>query len=138
MYATIADMRALFGEGEIIALSDRAGTGQADDTLLIQALSRASSLADSYLARRHDVPLAEAPAVLTAVVCDIARYMLVGGPVSETDPIAERYRQALRWLSDVAQGRADLPLVTPGTDGKLTLEFASGRRAWAAAPPEEP
>lgn len=136
MYATVADMSGLYGETELIALSDRDGTGEVDTTLIEAALDRAGSEADSYLARRYAVPLAEVPPVLVTVVCDIARHLLTGGPTSETDPIEERYRRAVAWLSDVAAGRADLPV--PRLEGEATgPAFSSGRRDWAAAPSEE-
>jgi len=136
VYATLEDMRGLYGEGEVVALSDRAGTGEADEVLLAAALTRASSMADSYLARRYPVPLAAAPPVLVTVVCDIARHLLTGGPTSETDPIEERYKHALAWLSDVASGKADLPVAAPEGDGTGPA-FSSGRRVWAAQPAGE-
>lgn len=135
MYATLGDMRGLYGEGEIIALSDRAGIGTADEGLITEALARAGSEADSYLSRRYPLPLAEVPPVLKTVVCDIARHLLTGGPTSETDPIEERYKRAVAWLSDVAAGKADLPIPRP--ESGAGPEFFSGRRDWAAAPVAE-
>lgn len=131
MYATLEDMRGLYGEAEIIALSDRAGVGTADEALITDALTRAGSEADSYLSRRYSLPLAEVPPVLKTVVCDIARHLLTGGPTSETDPIEERYKRAVAWLSDVAAGQADLPIPRP--ESGAGPEFSSGRRDWTAA-----
>jgi len=137
MYAALADMTAAFGEDELRAITDRDGLGVVDETLVVDALARAASEADSYLARRYPVPVpAPAPPVLTAAVCDIARYRLTGGPASETEPILERYRQAIKWLERLAAGKADLPgLATPGQDGGLGgVAFSTGRRVFDRRP----
>lgn len=135
MYATLEDMRGLYGEGELISLSDRAGTGTVDGALVADALTRAGSEADSYLSRRYVLPLAEVPPVLKTVVCDIARHLLTGGPTTETDPIETRYKRAVAWLGDIAAGKADLPLPAP-VGGSVGPAFSSGRRDWAATPEE--
>jgi len=96
----------------------------------LEALERASSEADTYLAARYQLPLSSVPKALAAVVCDMARYRLTGGETTETTPIATRYRAAVAWLKDVAAGRAVLPGVaaTPAGGG---VEFSPGRRDFA-------
>jgi len=130
MYATLDDMTAAFGLDELVDITDRDHTDAVDVPLVDAALLRASSEADSYLARRYPVPIASpVPPVLVAAVCDIARYRLTGGPASETDPILERYRQAIQWLSRVADGKADLPGQSlPGEGSANGVAFATGRR----------
>ncbi|PKN07499.1 MAG: DUF1320 domain-containing protein [Deltaproteobacteria bacterium HGW-Deltaproteobacteria-8] len=133
-YATVADLLAAFGEQEVIALADREDTGAVDDTVALEALERASSEADTYLAARYQLPLSSTPKALVAVVCDMARYRLTGGETTETTPIATRYRAAVAWLKDVAAGRAVLPSVaaTPAGGG---VEFCTGRRDFARVSP---
>lgn len=108
MYVTLADMLDAFGENEVLAISDRENSGEIDTAVINEGLRRAISEAESYLSRRYSMPPAACPAVLTAVVCDIARYRLTGGPATETDPIRERYKLAIAWLEQVAQGKVDL------------------------------
>lgn len=136
MYATLDDMTAAFGADELLAITDRDNAGEVDAALVEAALARASSESDSYLARRYAVPVAEpVPPVLTAAVCDIARYRLTGGPASETDPILERYRQAVKWLERVAAGSADLPGQSlPGEGSTAGVAFATGRRVFDRRP----
>jgi len=136
MYATLDDLRAAFGEDELLAITDRDNTGAVDAGLAEEALARAASEADSYLARRYAVPVAApAPPVLVAAVCDIARYRLTGGPASETDPILERYRQAVKWLERVAEGTADLPGQSqPGEGSAAGVAFSTGRRVFDRRP----
>lgn len=136
-YATVADLIAAFGSQEVIALTDREGRpeadiGTVDSTVALEALERASSEADTYIAARYALPLSSTPQALVAVVCDIARYRLTGGEANETDPIASRYKAAVAWLKDVAAGRAVLPgvaAIPPGGEGGV--EFTTGRRDFA-------
>ena len=78
------------------------------------------------------------PPVLVAAVCDIARYRLTGGPASETDPILERYRQTIKWLERVADGKADLPGQSlPGQGSANGVAFSTGRRVFDRRPVAE-
>lgn len=144
-YATVATLIAMYGEQEVISLTDRAERENAEDTagtvdatVALEALERASSEADTYIAVRYSLPLASAPEALMAVVCDIARFRLTGGETTETTPIADRYKAAVTWLKDVAAGRAVLPGVpTGGPSGEGGVEFDTGRRVFARPAPEE-
>jgi len=144
-YATVADLTALYGEQEVIALTDREEranaeetAGTVDATVALEALERASSEADTYLAVRYALPLASTPQALASIVCDIARFRLTGGETTETTPIADRYKAAIAWLKDVASGRAVLPgVATVAAGGEGGVEFNTGRRVFACAPQEE-
>lgn len=136
-YATLEQLASLFGAEEIRALSDRAGTGALDEEVVRDALERASSEVDSYLADRYATPLdgdGPVPAVVVSVTGDIARYRLTGGDVRESDPIRQRYVQALGWLRDVADGRASVPGLPPAgeTPGGAVL-VEPGSRPWGGA-----
>jgi phage gp36-like protein len=144
-YATVADLIAAYGTQEVIALTDRDErenaedtAGTVDSTVALEALERASSEADTYIAVRYALPLASAPQALAAVVCDIARYRLSGGETTETTPIADRYKAAVTWLKDVAAGRAVLPGVPTGAAlGEGGVEFSIGRRVFARSAVQE-
>lgn len=132
MYAAATDMIAAFGEHEVIACTDREGQGVIDALVLDTALISASNEADSYLARRYELPLPVVPAALKSVVCDIARYRLTGGQVLETDPIKDRYKLAIDWLRRLADGEVSLPELTPPANDDHGVFFSSGRRAFAS------
>ena len=109
-YATLDQLVSLFGADEIRTLSDRQGTGELDEAVISDALERASSEVDSYLASRYAVPLADpVPPVVMMVTADIVRYRLTSGDVSEKDPIITRYKSTVAWLKDVASGVVSLP-----------------------------
>lgn len=88
-YATLDQLVSLFGADEIRTLSDRQGTGELDEAVISDALERASSEVDSYLADRYATPLSDSdpiPPVVVSVTGDIARYRLTGGDIRDTDP----------------------------------------------------
>jgi len=104
-YATLDDLKQRFGETEIVQLTDRNGDDTADQAVVDRALEDASAIADSYLARRHTVPLDPAPLVLVSAVCDIARARLYDANVPEA--VTSRKDEAIGWLKRVADGKAD-------------------------------
>lgn len=138
-YATLDQLVSLFGADEIRTLSDRQGTGELDEAVISDALERASSEVDSYLADRYATPLSDSdpiPPVVVSVAGDIARYRLTGGDIRDTDPIRERYTKALNWLRDVADGKAGIPGLPPAgpeTPGAVLLE--PGTRPWDGVTP---
>lgn len=137
-YATIDQLVSLFGAEEIRALSDRQGTGERDDAVVLAALEWASSEVDSYLADRYATPLPSAapfPPVVVSVTGDIARYRLTGGDVRDSDPIRERYVKALGWLRDVADGRAAVPGLLPAAAEAGAVLLAPGTRPWDGVTP---
>ncbi len=109
-YATQQDMIDRFGEQEIIDLTDRTGTGEIDVNVLGKAFADADSQIDSYLMGRYTLPLSCVPDVLMGVAADISRYRLLGTRPHEV--AGQRYKDAIRWLQDVAAGRANLDLDT--------------------------
>lgn len=138
-YATLDQLVSLFGADEIRTLSDRQGTGELDEAVISDALERASSEVDSYLADRYATPLSGSdpiPPVVVSVTGDIARYRLTGGDIRDTDPIRERYTKALNWLRDVADGKAGIPGLPPaGTETPGAVLLEPGTRPWDGVTP---
>ncbi|PLX49120.1 MAG: DUF1320 domain-containing protein [Desulfobulbaceae bacterium] len=126
MYCTQADMVARYGEEELIQLTDRVSLGVIDTTVLDLALGDAAAEIDGYLAGRYELPLAEVPAALTLIACDIARYRLYDD--GATSSVKDRYDQAVLYLRQVAKG--DVGLVQPAGAVAETAgmaEFEGGR-----------
>lgn len=105
-YATLQDLVDRFGERELVDLTDRAGGGTIDVTVVQRALDDGAEMIEGYLAKRYTLPLSAPVARLTAVACDIARYQLY--TVAPSEVVTARYRDAERWLRDVADGRVVL------------------------------
>lgn len=126
-----------FGEGEIIALTDRANTGEIDDAVLQRALDEADAEINSYIAARYPAPFPEVPTVLVGVACNIARYKLTGADVMATDDMRKRYEDARSYLRLLGRGEVTLGVDADGSpDGgqpaASSVKFKAGRRRFNA------
>ena len=113
-YSTISDLINQFGEIEVVAITDRNRDGVIDEPVANSALQRASDMMDSYLVARYPLPLSVVPHQLVDLCCDIARYKLLGSDVTETDPARYRYKDALRTLEHIRDGKIDIGLSVAG------------------------
>ena len=112
-YATITDLPR-FG------LPSPALTG-VPSTTQEEAISAASSLADSYLRSRYDLPLTAYGDDLTQCICALAAETLLTSrgldpSRANGDVIITRADNARSWLRDVSAGRAAVSggITTPG------------------------
>jgi phage gp36-like protein len=110
MYADRATFDLAFGVTEANELETPA-VGR-----IAQALAMAIATADSYMAVRYVTPVDSAGAVLRHAVLDIARYTLWDDRAPEE--VRLRYEDALKWLRDVAAGKA---AVITATGAQATL-----------------
>lgn len=113
-YATQSDLINQFGEAEVISISDRGLTGVVDTIVVEGGLQRASDMMDSYLAARYTLPLTIVPQMLVDICCEIARYKLLGAEATETDAARNRYKDAVRLLEQVRDGKLDIGLSVSG------------------------
>lgn len=131
-YATTADLIARFGEQSIIDLTDRADppAGVVDAAVVAAALADAHAEIDGYLAVKYQVPVTASADRLRAVACDLTRYRLHGDRV--TDEVRTRYEDAVRWLRDIAAGRAVLPgaIAPDGGSAANLVEVVPGRKVF--------
>lgn len=124
-YATLATLTARFGSAMLVGLTDRAqpATGAIDAAVIDRALTDTDAMIDGYLAGRYVLPLAEVPPLLADLAAAIAIWKL--HPYKPDDKIAEDYRDALRGLRDIAEGRITLNL--PSTMVPPTVEGSGAR-----------
>lgn len=107
-YATQADMVKRFGEREVIALTDRSFAGTIDADVLAGAIVEAGTEIDAHLAGRYSTPLLPVPSLLIGVACDLARYRLCGAAVVTTEEIRTRYKDAIKLLEKISEGKLTL------------------------------
>ncbi len=105
-YATQAQMISRFGDKEIVELTDRAGVGILNVSVLDDKLTDANAEVDGYLQGRYNLPFTSVPEVLRRIGCDIARYHLYDD--RPTEAVAQRYKDAIAFLKMVAKGEARL------------------------------
>jgi len=124
IYCTVQDLTDRFSEAELTQLTDRANTGGIDYAVLDQAIADATAEINGYLTTY--LPLANVPANLVRIGCDVARYYLYDDAV--TDQVQTRYDQAIKYLSQVAKGQISLGPDATGTLATSTndsVEFIS-------------
>lgn len=133
-YATAADLIDRFGECEVRQLSDRDGTGLVDAAVLALAILHAGDEIDAYLGGRYSLPLASVPRLLVGVCCDIVRYRLCGTEVQETEPARNRFKDAIRLLESVRDGKLTLGLdpAQQAVGTGATVRINDGRRKFTA------
>lgn len=113
-YATLDNLKTRFSERRLIQLTDRftPPAGSIDETVTTEALKHADDMIDGYVRTRYKLPLAEIPAMLCGIACDIAYFRLFQEP---TDEARKRYEDAQRQLRDISTGKLALP-VTGGQE----------------------
>lgn len=88
-------------------------------------------LIDGYLAKRYTLPFVSFPTILTSWARAIVRYRLHQHLISDekTNPIARDYRDAIKFLSLVADGTISLGAGDPTASGGagMTQVVAPGR-----------
>lgn len=126
-YATRDDMVQAFGEDELIDLTDRAETGEMDDTVIAAALAAAAAEIDGYVGRVAALPLTTVPANLRQLALAIARYRL------DTDEKEGRlrldYEDAVSSLRDIAKGVVALDLPSAEAPAQMHTRVRGGSAA---------
>ena len=139
IYAAPSDMIARYPNRDLVQLTneDPAQT-TVNQTVLQQALADASAEIDGYLEGRFALPLADPPAVLNRLACDLAMYRLQAlRPLHDLAEARRRYDDALTLLMRVADGTLTLGLAPdnqePGEAAGAVVTDAGGDSAGAPA-----
>lgn len=125
MYVALQDLLDRGWERKLIQLTDRTNRPATtiDEITVDRHITDACSLIDSYLVKAYSLPLASAPPALRKVAADLAFYFLHGDAVEKDGAVAVAYRDALRWLEQVARGLVvieDAGVVpAPAGDGRI-------------------
>lgn len=125
-YATTSDALEILGERELIALTDRENQGAVQLPVLQGALTKASAEIDSYMVGRYATPLSPVDDLVKTYCVDIARYRLSGADVTEVETVRNRFKDAIRWLEGVRDGKNKLgaAVAVAGADGTQDLAYA--------------
>jgi len=113
MYLSAAEFIDRYTEREAVMLSADVGSNVVNTARLERGLIDASAQVDGYLGRRFALPLLSAvtmqpvvPDVVKRLTGDIARYLMTGTHVRETEAIRNRYKDAMAELKRIAEGEA--------------------------------
>jgi phage gp36-like protein len=121
-YCTKQNMIDRFSEAEVVQLTDAAGVGVIDDTVLGRAIADAASQIDAKIRGLYTLPISPAPTELVPVACDIARYLLHKDAAPEL--VISRYNAALKFLRDLATGIATLSTEAQKPAGPVVVATA--------------
>ena len=114
-YATLQDLLARFGPEEIAGLTDRDGDGEPDQASIDAAAADVDAEIDTHLAGRYSLPLAHVPLILRKLAAALMRerlYHAAGARLDDENPARVEAKNARRLLTELAAGRAHLPLPT--------------------------
>jgi phage gp36-like protein len=125
-YATLAMLTDRYGLRMLADLTDRGevATGAVDTDVVDRALADADAVIDGYLAGRYTLPLATVPPLVADIAASIAIWRL--HPSAADPKIEADYREALRMLRDIADGRVRIPaggvepVATGGSGARMT------------------
>lgn len=113
MYASRSDMITRFGERQINELESMHEDG---DIATQNALADAEEMMNSYLSCRYYTPLKKTEH-LKIICCNIARFFLYFNQA--TEEVERRYEEAIKWLKDVANGKANVTFAEPLTASEI-------------------
>jgi len=132
-YCTQDDLLRLIPEGELAELTTEAGEVP-DEAVVAQAIAAADAEIDSYLAVRYQLPLTGTPARVKALSVDITVYRLYTRRGISPPSRRENYEDAVKFLKDVAGGRAEIVglagVEAPGAASEV-VEIKSSERVFS-------
>jgi len=131
--AVLLELTLLGGDRSAYPADEIAGADRAK-ARIEQAIVEADALVDGYLGRRYTLPLASAPGILATWARAIVRYKLHGDRISgeSNDPIVRDYRDALKFLEQIAAGKFSLGIEDPQTQGSTAsdVQFDTGKKVF--------
>lgn len=106
-YATVSNMCQRYQRRNLDLLTaGKTEDNKPDDAIIQTALDDAAALIDSYISGRHTLPLSVVPGTIAQQCCVIAWYYL--NDMRATEQATQRYKDALRWLESVRDGKTPL------------------------------
>ncbi len=114
-YCTVSDILDLISEDELVQLTDDEGTGEMDTAVVDKAITNADAEIDGYCGKRYSVPLLPVPPVICKLSVDVAIYNLFSRRQGAPEDRRTRYKDAIKFLENVAKGLVSLGEDDPDT-----------------------
>jgi phage gp36-like protein len=127
VFITQADLESYYTLEEIRQIADRDGDGNADPSVVQQAIDRAESLVKSRLAVRVALPLTTVSDQVKDITGALARYNLY--PYKAPPEVEARRDQAMGELEAFARGKTTLGLDAP-VPGDSPIDYAAPDRVF--------
>lgn len=128
-YAEIAEIKAVYAETDLIQVTDDAGAGEIDDTILAAVRDQADNEINGYVSTRYGLPLAETPPLLKNLSVRLTWQLLLRRRRQEDENARKEYDEICRVLRSIAEGRIALGVTPdpPASAGKVG-EVSDGDR----------
>ena len=99
-----------------------------------QGIEEAQGIIDGFLARRYTLPLVKTPGILITWARAIVRYKLHDDRQTDdrSDPVVRDYRDAMKLLEQIAQGKFSLGVEDPnaGTGSAGEIQISPGEKVF--------
>jgi len=137
-YCELEDILKMMPPEDLAELTAEAGE-EPDPEVVAQAIARADSEIDSYLAVRYVLPLSSVPERVKGLSLDLAIYHLYSRRSVMPEVRRDRYRDAVAFLQEVAAGRARLegPEGEPAPALQEVAEVKSATRTFSRGSQED-
>ena len=112
-YCTQDDILNQISEDDLIQLTDDDDAGEVDTDKVSRAIDDAEALIDSYCGTKYLVPFSTVPDIIRSQAVEIAIYDLFARRMGAPEERKQRYDDAIRFLKDVAGGKASLGVQPP-------------------------
>jgi phage gp36-like protein len=116
-YCTQSDIVEQLDEDILEQLTDDAGAGDVDDSVVDRAIADADAEVDAYCMGRYTVPLSPVPAMIRRISVDMAIYHLYSRRSDPPEVRKDRYKNAVRFLEKVSTGGITLGAAEPTVAG---------------------
>lgn len=126
-YTTQAAIEAAIGVGDLIALSDLDGDGNADAGVVSAAIEEADRLIDSYAHKRYAVPFATTPATIGSLAARMAVRILRRDRRMLTEADLANEDTDRKWLEALSKGLVSIGVEPSPTASELVTDKAGER-----------
>ena len=116
-YCTQTDLEEQIANADLIDLSDDAGSGAVDTSVIARSIADADAEIDSYCGSRYTVPFSPVPVIIRKSSVDMAIYHLFSrrSVLKVSEERQKRYDSAIRFLKDVSRSLVNLGADAPAT-----------------------
>ena len=137
MYSTIADLKKLMPEAQLLELSDDGVDSPTPEEVMAEAIEQADREIDGYLNAVLPVPLDPVPPLVANISAKIAIWNLYRRR-THLDPGSwgDEYPRQLRLLEKIAEGKISIGATGDEEPGELAEPMDPGRAEVRTRPPE--
>jgi phage gp36-like protein len=116
-YCTLADLKEQIKEEELVQLTDDNDIGIIDESKTNRAIADSDAEIDRHCATQYDdLPFATVPVMIRKCSVDIAIYNLFSRRRGAPEDRVQRYRDAIKFLTNVSNGTVSLGSDAPAED----------------------